>query len=161
MKRVVGKVKTFLRCTKVSVDQSRSGNNMITVEFRDNLNRLYKHFVSANQRSKIWLYNLFLGSGRMEDFDSLFLSITINENPFEYCIGRIYECIYVFDENFRWPVVNEIYSLEKPWYNKSICIQRYNEGWYKDILAAKTGTFKSIEDWPGKYYGRKEVEPNL
>ena len=71
------RIESFLICEKVVTDKSRAGNDMFVAIFRDNLNRKFTHYISFNQRSKVWLYNLLFGSGKPIDFESLMMDIEI------------------------------------------------------------------------------------
>ena len=158
MKRIP-KCKTYLRCETVSCTTSRAGNIIFVVIFRDHLNRKYRHYISCNMRSKVWLYNLLAGSGKDVDFDNLLMvSEMFHQDPFEFCRGRIYECVWVWEKKFG-PIVNEIYTIEDMIHNKQACINLYEKGWYKNLTELKSGYYKNGEDWAGLYFGKAEDLP--
>ena len=147
----VGKLESFFRCEKVVADKSKSGNNIFVVTFVDNLNRKYKHYISFNQRSLIWLFNLMFGSGLPLNFEDLLIrSEIMHEDPFAYCRGKIFKCVWSVEK--YGPIVSEIYDLDKNFLKKDLCYNRYREGYYKNILAGKEGRFQSDKDYGGIYY---------
>ena len=158
MKRAKGnyKIRTYLRVEKVVPTISKSGNNMLTVILRNRKNEEFRHYVSFNARSKVWTRQLLLGSGINYEPESLELDLICGQDPFEYCRGRLYECVFVFDKNFAYPIVNEIYSLEDAYRNKEKCIELYNTGWFKNETIWKVGKDFSLKDFAGEWYGKKE-----
>ena len=155
------RIESFLICEKVVVDKSKAGNDMFVAIFRDNLNRKFTHYISFNQRSKVWLYNLLFGSGKPIDFESLLMDIEImHEDPFAYCRGRIYKCIWVFDKKYGLPIINELYDLDKNFLKRDVCTQRYKEGYWRNLCTLHAGHFTSEEDWPGVYYDFEGEENN-
>lgn len=156
MKRV-GKVTMYLRLEKVILDKSKKQNDIFVCYFRDNLNRLYKHYISFNKRSQIWLYNILFGTGIQPEFESLAMDIEVfHTDPFESCRGKILRCVVVYDPKFG-AIVNEVYDLAKNFLNKEKSEEMYRNGYWHDILAAKTGYCKSVDDmdFPLYYYFEK------
>ena len=145
MKRV-GKVTMYLRLEKVILDKSKQQNDMFVCYFRDNLNRLYRHYISFNKRSQIWLYNVLFGTGVQADFESLAMDLEVfHTDPFEKSRGKIFRCVVVYDPKFG-AIVNEVYDLAKNFLNKEKSEEMYKNGYWHDILASKTGYCKSVDD---------------
>ena len=147
------RIESYLICEKVVADKSKAGNIIFVCIFRDNLNRKYTHYISCNQRSKVWLYNLLFGSGKPVDFEALLMDLEVMHNdPFEYCRGRIYRCVWIFDKKYGQPIINELYNPGKFFMKKAIVEERYKTGYWRNLDQMKAGHFTSLEDWPGVYY---------
>lgn len=132
--------KTFLKVESLDFDVSKAGNRMLICGFTDAQNRKIKHYISMNGRSKIWLIQLFQGSKRKIDFDSLQvdyfcpnLADCKEANPLAYPVGKLFQVTFVEKTNgFR--NVDTIYSLEYPFINKQKCQELYEKGWTVPIL---------------------------
>lgn len=157
MKRVTGKIESYLRVEKVVNTTSRSGNIMYECTFRDIYNRKYLHYISCNKRSEVWTRNLLYGSGINCSFDNLLMETEVMHNdPFSTARGKIFKCVWSHDKNFANPIISEVYNTDKLFMKKEVVEERYRNCWWHSYMDAKTGTCKSEKDWPQLYYNFNE-----
>lgn len=112
----------YLKVERLYIETSRAGNSVLVVDFRDNNNRLYRHYISNNKKSNVWIKQLLLGSGLNKTVDSILLDAYIPllardeiKDIQEYIAGRLYKVVTVENDetwtNKKVPIVAEIYSV--------------------------------------------------
>lgn len=141
MKKGKKKISAFLKCKNLYFDVSKKGNQMLVCEMVDVQNVIYKHYISINKKSEIWLKQLLKGSGVKKSLEDLMMDYLLpvwGDNyraVFEHCIGKLYYCMIIENDGYRntkVPIVGEIYSLEDPIWNKKKCEENYERRWRKE-----------------------------
>lgn len=137
------KYRTYLKCSGWEFRESRAGNNMLVVFFRDSANREYRHYLSYNKKSLVWLRQLLKGTGFKGDFEELeliyfvpILASTRFDNVLEYARDRLYEVVFIEDTYKSQLVVNELYNIDHG-HNLEHIQDLYDKGWYFCINTGK------------------------
>lgn len=162
MNKYLGKIESYLILEKVVNTTSRSGNLMYECTFRNVHNRKFLHYISCNKRSEVWTRNLLYGSGINCSFDNLLIETEVlHHDPFSYCRGKIFKCVWSFDKNFANPLISEVYNTDRLFMKKEVVEDRYKKGYWHNILTAKTGWCQSEKDWPFEYYFKEDKDDLL
>ena len=150
------RIESYLILESIELTMSRAQNPIFVAHFRNNLNMSFRHFISFNSRSKIWLYNLLWNTGIPADYEYLLMQEEVfHKDPFEEIRGKLFKVVWQYDKKYNSYTVNEIYDLDKHFLKKDVCMDRYREGYWRNLCTLHAGYARSIKDWPFEY-GLKE-----
>ena len=157
VKRRPDRIESFLVLETIELSQSKAGNPIFIAHFRNNLNVEFHHYMSFNQRSKVWLYNLLWDTQEVPDFEYLMMQVAVyHEDPFAKIRGKVFKVVWQYDKKYNSYTVNEIYNLEKNFLKRDVCEQRYRDGYWRNLCTLHAGYAKSMKDWPFEFYFKGE-----
>lgn len=136
-KKTLEKYTAWLKCEGIRFDNSKTGNSILIADFRDNQNRLYRHYISNNSKSQVWIKQLFAGLKPVtfEELEiSFFAPYVGNVEAMEYfnfVRDRVYQVVFV--KNSEWSdnrvlIVSEVYARHVTGYNYNKAIENFEKG---------------------------------
>ncbi len=136
-RKTLEKYTTWLKCEGIRFDNSKTGNSILIADFRDNQNRLYRHYISNNSKSQVWIKQLFAGLKPVtfEELEiSFFAPYVGNVNALDYLEfvrDRTYKTIFVKNSDWtdnRILIVSEIYAQHMVGYNYEKATENFEKG---------------------------------